>query len=69
MLAAHVETGIIPADEFLPALYSRHPRPDVARRYRPVLNAFAIDPPIAGQVQDAGSDTESSGFAQWHEPA
>ena len=67
LLSVGFERDIIPVDEFLPALYTIHPRADVARRYRPVLNAVALDPSVAFQLpkDEAGSDTEASAFVDW----
>jgi collagen beta-1,O-galactosyltransferase len=67
VLSAGFERDIIPVDEFLPALYMIHPRPDVARRYPPRLNAFAIKPHIAFHlpVAELGSDAEASDFVDW----
>lgn len=62
VLDAKFETQIIPVDEFLPALYATHPRPDVAALFNPVLNAFVAEPNLVFQLtkMEAGSDTEAS---------
>ena len=64
LLSVDFDQSLIPIDELLPALYTIHPRPDVARRYRPLLNAYALEPSIAFHVPEAGSDTESSDFIE-----
>ncbi|MEV6430351.1 glycosyltransferase family 25 protein [Nocardia sp. NPDC051463] len=65
MLAAGLAQAIIPIDEFLPALYLPHPRPDLRARFPPQLTALAVHPPLATQraKTEAGSDTENSDFA------
>ena len=65
VLSVGFEQALIPIDELLPALYTIHPRPDVARRYRPLLDAYAFEPPIAFHVRGTDSDTESSPFVDW----
>jgi glycosyl transferase family 25 len=69
ILSVGFESAIIHTDEFLPALYMIHPRADIARRYRPILEAFAIEPSIAYQLprEQAGSDTQASDFVDWAE--
>lgn len=67
VLSVEFERALIPIDELLPALYTIHPRPDVARRYRPLLDAYAFEPPIAFHIGGAGSDTEASDFVDWQE--
>ncbi|WP_329243039.1 glycosyltransferase family 25 protein [Actinoallomurus sp. NBC_01490] len=64
LLAAELERAIIPADEFLPAMYTPHPRPDIRTRFPPRLTALAFDPPLVRQLPKdvAGSDTENSAF-------
>ncbi|MEU7765008.1 glycosyltransferase family 25 protein [Nocardia sp. NPDC049190] len=63
-LTTDLPKAIVPIDEFLPALYAPHPRPDMRRRFPPRLAALAFDPPLATQRDkaDAGSDTEESQF-------
>jgi glycosyl transferase, family 25 len=67
VLATGFDQALIPADEFLPAMFVMHPRPDVARRFPPVLSAFALEPSIAGKLTEyaTDSDTEASEFAEW----
>lgn len=67
ILAVGFENDLIPIDELLPALYIIHPRPDVARRYRPILNAFALEPAIAVHLplEEVGSDAEDTDFVDW----
>tara|TARA_Y100000593_G_C4315532_1_gene340666 strand:+ start:1368 stop:2135 length:768 start_codon:yes stop_codon:yes gene_type:complete len=54
------EKNIIPLDEFLPATYIEHPRPDIKLLYPPVLRAYAIWPIISKQSTGL-SDTEDNG--------
>ncbi|WP_158889087.1 glycosyltransferase family 25 protein [Amycolatopsis anabasis] len=64
LLATQLEHALVPVDEFLPALYLAHPRPDLRARFPRQLTAFAFDPPLVGQrpKDEAGSDTEDSAF-------
>ena len=64
VLAANLERALVPVDEFLPAMFVPHPRPDVRERFPPVLQALAFDPPVVAQrpKDAAGSDTEDSAF-------
>ncbi|WP_158894055.1 glycosyltransferase family 25 protein [Amycolatopsis anabasis] len=64
LLATQLEQALVPVDEFLPALYLDHPRPDLRARFPRQLTAFAFDPPLVGQrpKDEAGSDTEDSAF-------
>lgn len=66
LLAADLMQAIVPIDEFLPALYLPHPRPDLQARFPPQLTALAFDPQLVTQRPkiDAGSDTEDSDFVQ-----
>jgi len=61
---AHIKGRMMPVDEFLPALYGEHPRPDVSAAVRPTIRAFAVEPDLVQQVRKdiAGSDTEDSPF-------
>ncbi|MGW4420937.1 glycosyltransferase family 25 protein [Streptosporangium sp. NPDC004631] len=63
-LASDLHRGIIPMDEFLPAMYLDHPRTDVRRRYSKRIRALAFEPPLVTQLpkREAGSDTELSAF-------
>ncbi|BDU04595.1 glycosyltransferase family 25 protein [Nocardia cyriacigeorgica] len=63
-IASQLTEAIVPVDEFLPALYTPHPRPDLRARFPPRLTALAFDPPLVTQRPkgDAGSDTEDSDF-------
>ncbi|MCY7289172.1 MAG: glycosyltransferase family 25 protein [Cryobacterium sp.] len=69
VIAARLHHGIVPVDEFLPALYQQHPRHDLRRRFPPQLRALAFDPPLATQrpKAEAGSDTEASEFVEANE--
>jgi GR25 family glycosyltransferase involved in LPS biosynthesis len=69
LLAAGLDRNLIPADEFIPAMYARHPRADVRAIFGDGdrLQAFAIEPGVAAQSGE-GSDTEASAFAP-HGPA
>ncbi len=64
VLATRLESAIVPVDEFLPALYIDHPRPDLRARFPRQLTALAYDPPLVRQRSkgQAGSDTEDSDF-------
>jgi collagen beta-1,O-galactosyltransferase len=62
LLAARLSKALLPVDEFLPALYCHHPRPDVRARFPRQLTALALDPPLV-QALPAGredSDTRNS---------
>jgi len=63
-LAMSILDAIIPIDEFLPAMYIDHPRPDVAARYSKCMKAFSFRPCIVEQLpkEMAGSDTELSDY-------
>ncbi|MFF0452948.1 glycosyltransferase family 25 protein [Nocardia africana] len=65
-LSAELTDAIVPVDEFLPALYTPHPRPDLRVRFAPRITALAFDPPLVTQrpKDDGGSDTEDSDFIQ-----
>ncbi|WP_328397946.1 glycosyltransferase family 25 protein [Nocardia sp. NBC_00416] len=65
-LSANLPSAIVPIDEFLPALYTPHPRPDLRAQFPPRITALALDPPLATQrpKTEAGSDTEDSAFAR-----
>lgn len=66
ILDARLDLAMVPVDEFLPALYHPHPRPDLRRRFPPRLRALAFDPPLVTQrpKAEAGSDTEDSAFVE-----
>lgn len=66
LLAARLEHAIVPVDEFLPALYIDHPRPDLCARFPRQLVALAFEPPLVHQrpKDEAGSDTEDSNFVE-----
>ncbi|WTW98250.1 glycosyltransferase family 25 protein [Streptomycetaceae bacterium NBC_01309] len=66
LLAARLEHAIVPIDEFLPALYVDHPRPDLRARFPRQLTALAFDPALVRQrpKDEAGSDTEDSHFVE-----
>jgi collagen beta-1,O-galactosyltransferase len=62
LLSVRFRKAIMPVDEFLPALFMDHPRPDVRARYGPCLNAYALQEDIVFQLPKDhwGSDTEDS---------
>lgn len=64
LLSTNLLGNVIPIDEFLPAMYMRHPREDVAKVFPPRISALAAYPEIVAQRKksDAGSDTEDSEF-------
>ncbi|MFI7189991.1 glycosyltransferase family 25 protein [Nocardia nova] len=66
LLAAGLAEAVIPIDEFLPAMYQPHARPDLHARFPPQLTALAFDPPLVTQRPklEAGSDTEDSEFVE-----
>jgi collagen beta-1,O-galactosyltransferase len=66
LLATSLDQALVPVDEFLPALYQPHPRPDVRARFPPQLDALAFTPPLVTQrpKTEAGSDTEDSDFLE-----
>lgn len=66
LLAARLDTAVVPIDEFLPCLYVDHPREDLRARFPRQLRALAFDPPLVRQraKKDAGSDTENSLFVR-----
>jgi glycosyl transferase, family 25 len=65
LLDCGFERALIPVDELIPALYMDHPRADIASLYPKRLRAYALEPPLVTQLpkEEAGSDTEASGFA------
>lgn len=67
LLAAGLAEAVIPVDEFLPATYHPHPRPDIRARFPPLFTALAFEPPLVTQrpKSEAGSDTEESDFVDW----
>jgi collagen beta-1,O-galactosyltransferase len=66
LVAAGLDQAIVPVDEFLPAMYTDHPRDDLRMRFPRQLTALAFDPPLVEQrpKAEAGSDTEDSEFIQ-----
>jgi hypothetical protein len=62
LLSVRFREAIIPVDELLPALFVDHPRPDVRARYRPCLNAYAVQEDVVFQLPKDPwrSDTEDS---------
>ena len=66
LLTAGLAEAIIPVDEFLPAMYHPHARPDVLARFPPRFTALAFEPPLVTQrpKSEAGSDTEDSDFVE-----
>jgi glycosyl transferase family 25 len=65
LLDCGFERALIPVDELIPALYMDHPRADIRLLYPKRLRAYALEPPLVTQLpkEEAGSDTEASGFA------
>lgn len=66
-LDADLGSAIVPVDEFLPSLYTDHPRADLRERFPRRMAALAFDPPLVTQLPKAvaGSDTEDSDFVWW----
>ncbi|RJQ77660.1 glycosyltransferase family 25 protein [Pseudonocardiaceae bacterium YIM PH 21723] len=66
LLRTGISQALVPVDEFLPAMYVHHPRPDLQAQFPQQLTALAFDPPLVKQrpKEEAGSDTEDSEFAQ-----
>lgn len=64
LLECRLEAALLAVDEFLPALYSRHPRPDVRRIFGTGrrLRALAAHPSLLSTYGDP-SDTDASGYA------
>jgi glycosyl transferase family 25 len=62
LLEAQLERAIIPVDEFLPALYTAHPRQDVREAFGcgDRLRAFAMDPRLVHQPGVHPSTIETS---------
>lgn len=60
LAAARLGSGVVPVDEFLPAMYSDHPRPDVRLMYPKVIAAFAAKPPLVTHLPDGTSDSETA---------
>lgn len=67
LLSTRLDQAIVPIDEFLPAMYTNHPRTDVRERFPRQLRALAFHPPLVTQLpkETAGSDTEASPFVDW----
>jgi len=61
LLATRFPEDLIPADEFLPAMYCDHPRPDVRSRYPKRLRAYSVDPLLCSVEHRLGSDIKDSG--------
>jgi glycosyl transferase family 25 len=59
------DRALIPVDEFLPAMFIDHPRPDVRRAFPKRLHAYAVHPDMVPSPDESllGSDTEESDFA------
>lgn len=68
LLKTSLPDSIIPVDEFLPAMYLKHPRNDVNARFPSQLSAYGlkIDLVEAQEESKFGSDTESSPFLKDH---
>jgi glycosyl transferase family 25 len=64
VLESGYDQGLIPVDEFLPAMYADHPRRDVRSMYPSRMTAYALEPPVVRQLPKnvAGSDTEDSAY-------
>ncbi|MFI6816153.1 glycosyltransferase family 25 protein [Nonomuraea sp. NPDC050328] len=67
LLAAGLDRALMPIDEFLPAMYMEHPRPDVRARFSPRISALAFDPPLLETPEHVlgDSDTEASDAVCW----
>jgi glycosyl transferase family 25 len=65
ILEADVRRSLVPVDEFLPAMYTDHPRKDVRRRFPRRISAAAFEPPLIGKLpkEVVGSDTRDSPLA------
>jgi len=65
LLETRLADCVIPVDEFLPAMYLKHPRNDVNLRFPPQIHAYGLAGDIVSTKNDAawGSDTEESPFA------
>jgi collagen beta-1,O-galactosyltransferase len=63
LLAAGLARALLPVDEFLPTLYTSHPRADVRARFPRRVPALAFEPPLVWDVPgaEADSDTRRSG--------
>lgn len=64
LLEFRLDQALVPVDEFLPATYIDHPRPDLRARFPRKLIALACDPPLVTQIPKVlgGSDTEGSTY-------
>ena len=64
ILKYNFHRNLIPVDEFLPALYTNHPRKDIRKLYPKSIEAYALIEDIVFQEDKniAGSDTENSNF-------
>jgi collagen beta-1,O-galactosyltransferase len=63
MLETDLLNAIIPVDEFIPAMYLDHPRPDVRKRFPPRLAAYGLSSDVVLVTNSAvDSDTEDSPF-------
>ncbi|MFE7077096.1 glycosyltransferase family 25 protein [Streptomyces sp. NPDC057620] len=69
MLSARLDQAILPVDEFLPALYTDHPRPDVRARFPQRLTALAFDPPLLTDLPVDGEDSNTRDSAPAQLPA
>lgn len=65
LLGTSLPDCIIPVDEFLPAMYMRHPREDICECFPQRITAYGLAEDIVGVKSDAywGSDTEDSPVA------
>lgn len=63
LLTADLGRALLPVDEFLPTLYTSHPRADVRARFPHRVPALAFEPPLVWDVPgaEADSDTRRSG--------
>lgn len=66
-LQQQFQNNLIPVDEFIPSLYTLHPREDIRKMYQPCLNAFSVSPYCVFQrsKSEAGSNTEDSEIANF----
>ena len=62
ILGCNFHRNLIPVDEYLPALYTNHPRKDIRELYPKIMEAYALINDIVFQENKkiAGSDTEDS---------
>ncbi len=59
-LETPIATHIIPVDEFLPAMYMEHPRPDIRMLFPKTTSAAATVPDLVTTDLSMGSDSETA---------